>query len=131
MAIKTTTPKFKFKTILQEGMPFLRRFSLYHKKGSIKFHLMTNDDKCKPHTHPWDYMSFLKFPYKEWLGGVQLYHHPFSLLRRTMNQSHRITLYQMFGIKIPAFTIGNYGNKKQLCSLCQALGYCRTNGKKG
>ena len=122
--------KFKFKKIMSDGLPFLRRLSVYHKKGSIKFHLMTNDDKCQPHTHPWDYVSFLILPYREWLDGIQLYHSPFSLLRRQTNQRHRITLYRFMGIKIPAFTIGNYGNKKQLCSFCQALGYCKTTGLK-
>lgn len=122
--------KIKFKKIVQDGIPFLRRLSIYTKTGSIKFHLMTRDDTCRPHTHPWNYVSFLILPYKEWLDGVQLCHHPFSLLSRTMNQRHRITLYNLWGVRIPAFTIGNYGQKKQLCSLCQSLGYCRTTGKK-
>lgn len=119
----------KFKTIKDMGLPFLNRLSLYTEKGSIKIHLMVGDDKSEPHTHPWDFKSFLILPYKENLDGTNFNHPPFSLLHRTMHQKHRITLYRLFGIKIPAFTVGLYTKKKQLCSFCQNLGYCKSEGK--
>lgn len=117
----------RFKTIKDMGLPFLKRMSIYLPNGSIKLHLMLNDDKSEPHTHPWDFYSFHLFgSYKENLDGVNLRHHPFSLLKRTMNQKHRITLYRLFGIKIPVVTVGYYTKKKQLCSFCQELGYCKS-----
>ena len=90
---------------------------------------MVGDDKSEPHTHPWDFKSFLILPYRENLDGVNYNHFPFTLLNRSMNQKHRITLYRIFGFKIPALTIGFYGKKKQLCSFCQSLGYCKSEGK--
>ena len=116
----------KFKIIKDMGLPFLNRLSFYTKNGSIKVHMMVGDDKSEPHTHPWDFKSFLIFPYKENLDGVDYNHKPFSVLNRKMNQKHRITLYRFLGCKIPALSIGFYTKKKQLCSFCQALGYCKT-----
>lgn len=118
-----------FKTIKDMGLPFLNRISLYTKDGSIKIHLMVGDDKSEPHTHPWDFKSFLILPYKENIDGIEYHHRPFTLLNRTMNQKHRITLYRFMGIKIPALTIGSYKKKKQLCSFCQSLGYCKSEGR--
>lgn len=119
----------KFKQIMDMGLPFLNRISLYTKNGSIKMHLMVGDDKSEPHTHPWDFKSFLLIPYRENLDGIELNHRPLTLLTRTMNQKHRITLYQCMGIKIPSLTVGFYTKKKQLCSFCQSLGYCKSEGK--
>lgn len=119
----------KCKTIEDKGLPFLNRISFYTKKGSVKVHLMVGDDKSYPHTHPWDFRSFLIIPYKENLDGINYNHRPFKLLNRSMNQKHRITLYRFFGIKIPSLTVGLYTKKKQLCSFCQELGYCKSEGK--
>lgn len=119
----------RFKQVMDMGLPFLNRISVYTKNGSIKVHLMVGDDKSQPHTHPWDFKSFLILPYKENLDGIDYNHAPFTLLKRTMNQRHRITLYRCFGVNIPALTIGLYTKKKQLCSFCQHLGYCKSEGK--
>lgn len=127
---KTIQPKnriFQYKEIGDQGLPFLKRLSIYFPKGSIKFHLMLNDDRSEPHTHPWDFYSFhLLGSYKENLDGTMLHHHMFSLIKRTMNQKHRISLYRIFGFKIPCLTVGFYTPKKQLCSFCQSLGYCKS-----
>ena len=118
----------KFKQIKDMGLPFLSRVSLYTQNGSVKIHFMVNDDKSEPHTHPWDFKSFLIIPYMENLDGEKHRHRPFKLLNRKMNQRHRITLYRFMGIKIPALTVGFYSKKKQLCSFCKDLGYCKSEG---
>lgn len=114
---------------------FLIRVSLYLKAGSIKLHIMFNDDKTEPHTHPWGFSSFILFggyiettyPNNE-LSKDTLYG-MFSVNRKTCNEYHRVRLRRFLGIKIPCVTIGRYTEKKQLCSLCTKLGYCKTTGK--
>jgi hypothetical protein len=44
--------KIKFKTIRSGGNSFIKRFSIYLKNGSIKFHIFLDDDKDDPHSHP-------------------------------------------------------------------------------
>lgn len=96
---------------------------------------MFNDDKTEPHTHPWGFTSLILFggyiettyPKNE-LSKDTLYG-MFSINRKTCNEYHRVRLRRFFGIKIPCITIGKYSAKKQLCSLCTKLGYCRTTGK--
>lgn len=125
------------KRIYQKGKLYLLRFSFPIKSGTIKIHVIFQDDKEEPHTHPWNFKSLLLIPYKEWTSydrnGLYLEHTfkhiPFRLLTRDMNQLHRVSLYKIFGIKIPAITIGKYGHKVQLCSFCKELGYCKTERK--
>lgn len=135
---------FKSKTITSGGKPFIKRLSLYLPKGSIKLHLLLDDDKDDDfsggHTHPWDFTSFILF------GGYEEYtlrfsnnpngqfntekFYMFSLNRKKAEVKHKIKLFRLFGFKIPCITIGYYSDKKQLCSLCQELGYCRSNKEK-
>lgn len=162
----------KFKIIRQGKRIFIFRLSINFRKGSLKFHLIWNDDVGLPHSHPWHYSSFLFLgAYKEELFDapwkVGFLNHPFqvgdristseilngivieakptectvlpairikrnrmwSLIKKKCDEYHLIRLYRIFGIKIPALTIGWYGKKKKLCSLCTELGYCRTTGK--
>ena len=141
--------RFKAKVIRAggRGTPqkgWLYRLSFYLKNGSIKIHLIVGDDKDEPHTHPWDFTSFLILPYKEEViqymglkpGEVGLsdvtigYRHKmFSIVRRTHDQYHRTRLYRFMGIPIPALTIGRYSKKHTLCSFCKDLGYCKQTGK--
>lgn len=131
--------RIKCKTIKLNGnSSFLRRLSIYFKNGSIKIHLITRSDKDEPHTHPWDFKSLLIIPYKEqvFLGKdsklhLNFNHKSFKVVKREANDRHRTKLYKMFGIEIPALTIGWYGHKKQLCSFCSTLGYCKENPPKG
>lgn len=128
----------KCKTIKPNGeSSFIRRISFYLKKGSIKIHFITSDDNDEPHTHPWDFKSFLIIPYKETLHlhttgkkMIEFRHKVFTMIERDAMDNHKTSLYRIFGIKIPALTIGYYGEKKQLCSFCQALGYCKENPPK-
>lgn len=53
----------------------------------------------------------------------------FTLNRKRAEERHEIRLRRFMGLKVPTLTIGWYGDKKQLCSLCQELGYCRTTGR--
>jgi hypothetical protein len=137
--------KIKTKTICNNDKPFLRRLSIYFGKKSLKFHWITDDD-VKPHTHPWDFTSIIIFggynertligvrpPPQDYMKELV---YPFSVYFRTTvygwlsknkkeaNQEHLVELRRLFGIKIPALTVGWYGEKKQLCSLCQEAGYC-------
>jgi hypothetical protein len=117
----------KFKVIRSGGKLFLCRLSLYKDDGSsFKFHLILNDDGDEPHSHPWDFTSIILFGgyYEENVKygfldlNVKLYH-----------QKHKIRLRRLFGFKVPTLTMGWYSEKKELCSLCKDLGYCRTTGK--
>jgi hypothetical protein len=142
--------KLKYKVIKTlNNIVFLKRISIYLKNGSsIKLHLILHDDLDEPHTHPWDFKSLLIIPYKEDLynnklvgafdpafdiNNVNIFsihqlikynHKPFTIVNRYHKDSHRTTLYTIFGIKIPALTIGIYSKKLQLCSFCQEAGYC-------
>lgn len=129
----------KFKIIKNHlGEWFLIRLSFNLKKGSIKLHFILRDDIDKPHSHPWDFKSFLLIPYKEvlyteWVGRKEYFrydlkkHKMFKLVERKSNTLHKTLLYTIFGINIPAITIGRYYEKKQLCSFCKELGYCKEN----
>lgn len=128
----------KTKTIRPDGKtPFLRRLSVNYKGKSLKIHWITASDNDEPHTHPWNFKSFLIIPYKEELhykdgnGLIGSINHPiFKVVNRTMYQLHKTKLYKVFGFEIPALTIGLYGEKKQLCSFCQSIGYCKQNPPK-
>ncbi len=127
---------WKFKNIKNNGKTFLLRFSKNCKVGSIKLHIILDDD-VKPHTHPWDFKSIILF------GGYnETTYNPIydfykitttygwlSINEKQMNVEHLVRLRRLFGIKIPCITIGRYGEKKQLCSLCQELGYCKSQKK--
>ncbi|QTE23290.1 hypothetical protein [Polaribacter cellanae] len=122
----------KFKVIKQKERVFLIRISIPIKKGSIKIHLILNDDLDIPHKHPWNFKSFLVFgAYKEWVDGIQYKHKPFSIINRNVNQKHQVILYRFAGKKIPCITIGMYTKKIQpwceksnLCDHCLPLGQC-------
>ena len=122
----------KFKTIRKGGTVFLHRVNLYIKKGSIKIHLIMDDDKEDAHMHPWDFNSFLFLgAYKEIVDGKLFKHLPFTLVRRKCTEKHQVKLYRIFGLKIPCLTIGRYSEKKQqwceakkLCDFCSTVGYC-------
>lgn len=121
----------KYKTIISGGKLFIKRFSFYTKKGSIKLHIIFNDDGDEAHTHPWDFKSFILFGgYKEECEGKVNKYRMFSINKKLHYQKHKTSLFKIFGIKIPAITIGIYGKKLQLCSLCESLGYCKLNGLK-
>lgn len=133
--------KIKYKTIKPNGnSSFIKRLTFYLKNGSIKIHLILSDDEDAPHTHPWNFTSFLIIPYKERIyekfDGIEkrmavrlnLYY-PLSINKKECNIYHKTQLYRIFGIKIPALTIGWYSNKIQLCSFCQDLGYCKEQKK--
>ncbi len=130
----------KIKLIRAKGKPFLLRISFYRKNGSsIKIHVMLGDDiDPVPHSHPWDFTSFLLIPYKEDIYMEKMgkftkvktyFHSMFTKVVRDRFLLHQTSLYSMFGIKIPAITIGKYSEKKQLCSLCTELGYCKSSKK--
>lgn len=130
---------FKTKKIYSKGKLFLWRLNIYLKNGSIKLHIMFNDDTGTPHNHPWDFKTFLIIPYKEKVFNVtnttisdyniktvqELKHSSFTYLKRCKEHLHLTNLYRIFRTKIPAVTIGWYGNKQQLCNLCQDVGYCK------
>jgi hypothetical protein len=52
-----------------------------------------------------------------------------SINEKKAGIAHSVELKRLFGIKIPAITIGRYSEKKQLCSLCKDLGYCKQSKK--
>lgn len=135
-----------FKNIKNNGKTFLLRFSKNCKVGSIKIHIILDDD-VKPHTHPWDFKSVILFggynetTYDELDENIidfvkKTWQHDASQITRTygwlsvnkkqMNVKHLVKLRRLFGFKIPTITVGRYGEKKQLCSLCQELGYCKS-----
>lgn len=129
-----------FKNIKNNEKTFLFRLSQNLKKGSFKLHLIIDDD-IKPHNHPWDFTSLILFGgYKETSylydkekdTKYEFSRQEFGWLSKNIKKSntyHLITLRRLFGIKIPCLTIGYYSEKKQLCSLCQELGYCKSNKK--
>lgn len=107
---------------------FLARLSYYFKSGkTLKFHLILRSDKDGMHTHPWNFKSLLIIPYKEEVEGNGMRRYwPLKLVKRNMNEKHRVTLYKLLWlIPIPAITIGLYSEKKQLCSFCKDVGYCK------
>lgn len=122
----------KYKQIIQgNGKLFLRRISFYLKEGSIKLHIITGDDCDEPHSHPWDFKSFILFGgYKEDCEGIVKEYRTFSVNKKIHHQKHKTTLFRLFGFKIPAITVGIYSKKLKLCSFCEELGYCKLNGLK-
>lgn len=108
---------------------FLIRLSKKLRLSSLKLHLILNDD-IKPHTHPWDFKSLILFGgYNETITGDSPITKTFGFLSlniKRMNTEHLLKLRRFLGIKIPTITIGIYGEKKQLCSLCKDLGYCKS-----
>lgn len=128
--------KIKFKTIHSSGNSFIKRLSLYFKKGSIKLHIILSDDKDSPHSHPWNFTSIILF------GGYieqtitnnnNIHVNKFRFLsinKKKYFEKHKLSLRTIFGIKIPCITIGWYSNKIQLCSFCDELGYCKESVKK-
>jgi len=126
------------KKIYQEGKLYLLRFSWPIKSGTIKLHIIFQSDNEEPHTHPWNFKSLLLIPYKEEIyiqndkisafKEIKRYI-PFTLVSRDKDDIHRVKLYKILGMTIPAITIGKYGHKVQLCSFCQSLGYCKTERK--
>ncbi len=121
-----------FKNITNNSRTFLYRLSYNLKKGSIKLHIILNDD-ITPHSHPWDFQSIILFGgYNEtiWPKAIKSIDHKtyrfLSINKKDKNIYHLVRLRRIFGIKIPCITIGLYSEKKQLCSLCQELGYCKS-----
>lgn len=131
--------RLKAKTIKSGGNSFIKRLSIYFHNYSIKVHLILDDDKDEPHTHPWDFKSLLLVPYKEVIFSsvditdnkliTTLKHNPLTIVKRLHNERHRVRLYRIFRLKIPALTIGIYSKKIQLCSFCKDLGYCKESKK--
>jgi hypothetical protein len=140
--------RLKFKRIRSnQGNVFINRLTFYLKKGSIKLHLITGDDSEVYHTHPWDFTSFILFGgYKEYYRGVESERfrgratvngkwnqlrifRTFSINKKLHHQQHRVELFKLFGITIPALTIGIYSEKLQLCSFCKEAGRCLANDK--
>lgn len=133
--------KLTFKKITSGGNSFIYRWSIALKEGSIKVHLILNDDKDEPHTHPWDFTSLMILPYKEIVmppdgsfgmsydDAREERHYMFETVKRTHDQRHAVQLYRFMGMRIPALTIGRYSKKNTLCSFCKDLGYCKQTGK--
>ena len=127
--------KIRVKTIHSAGNSFIKRLSIYFKKGSVKIHLFLDDDKDEPHSHPWDFTSWILFGgYDESIesdtGGLLVKRYNFlNKNTKKYHQKHKVTLKRLFGIKIPCLTIGWYSQKKQLCSFCAELGYCKEASK--
>ncbi len=123
--------KIRFKTIRSGGNSFIKRMSVYFKKGSLKVHLFLDDDKDEPHSHPWNFTSLILFGgYDEYVetDNKDLAVKSYGFLSRNKKQyfqKHKVKLKRIFGIKIPCLTIGWYSQKKQLCSFCAELGYCK------
>ena len=117
--------RIKSKTIKSGGKSFLKRLSFYKKDGSsIKLHLILDDDKDEPHDHPWDFSSIILFggyyegDVKYGVGDLNIKLH---------NTKHKIRLRRFLGFKVPTITLGIYSAKKQLCSFCKDLGYCKSS----
>lgn len=123
--MKKKRPLITTKLVLSGGEPFIFRISLNFKKGSIKLHLIVNDDQDGLHTHPWDFTSFILFGgyFEETSNSCQNYN-MFSINRKKYNEQHCIKLKRFLSFKIPTLTIGRYSKKFALCSHCQPYGYC-------
>lgn len=118
------------------GAIFLIRFSFRLKSGgSIKIHLFLNDDNGA-HSHPWNFVSLVLFGgYKELSGDDKLLNTEkvygwLSVNRKEADVYHFVQLRRFLGVRIPTLTIGKYEKKKQLCSLCKDLGYCKSQANK-
>jgi hypothetical protein len=121
----------KFKTIVKRGKVFLHRLSLPFRDGSIKVHLILNDDVGDPHIHPWEFTSFLLLgAYREEVGNQTTNHWPLSVVRTPRNKRHRVILYRLFGFKVPCLTIGRYGPKiQEWCEQAELCDFCKPHGK--
>lgn len=117
------------KLIRSGSKRFIFRASLRQRIGSYKLHVIMNDDTGEPHSHPWDFSSLIIFGgYTEILeDGSKKRFGMFSVNRKDRRVKHLIRLHRVCGFKIPAITIGWYGPKLELCSLCKELGYCKSN----
>lgn len=110
----------KYKRITREGRGFLYRINFYLKSGSsIKIHFFNMDDiGTHPHNHPWNFDSLLIIPYKEemYIGdGVYTFtkrHSILTLVSKSYKDFHKVKLYRVVGVKIPALTIGIYSSKR-------------------
>ena len=127
--------KIKFKKIHEQGELFLCRLSIQFNQRSLKFHLILNDDS-RFHSHPWDFKSLILFGgYQELIEDVEdeAYHWEYynflDVNKKAAEVRHLIRLNRLWGFKVPTLTVGLYGEKKRLCSLYEALGYCQTNAK--
>jgi len=122
----------KFKIITQDGRVFLFRLSFPLSDGSMKLHLIVNDDSGPEHRHPWRFSSFLLFgAYKEQVDNKVVNHWPLSLVHYEIAKEHKVILYRLFGFKLPCLTVGRYTEKvqpwcraKSLCDRCKPLGVC-------
>jgi hypothetical protein len=123
----------KLKIIREDGRVFLIRVSIPFGKKSVKVHVILNDDKGKPHKHPWDFKNILLVgAYKEEVDRNFFLHKPLTIIKRKAYQRHLISLYRVFGIRIPCVTLGLYSEKKapwcereHLCDACLKFGGCQ------
>ncbi|MFL6127251.1 hypothetical protein [Actinophytocola sp.] len=125
--------RLRFKVIRKKGKVFLYRLSWrMGDGGSIKVHLIVNDDLDGAHKHPWNFTSLsLLGAYMEEVDGVGVAHWPLTLVRRRASECHRVVLYKIFGHPIPCLTVGRYSPKLQpwcehrdLCDFCTPSGEC-------
>jgi uncharacterized protein len=125
--------RLRFKVIRKQGRVFLYRLSWRTRDGgSVKIHLIVNDDLEAAHKHPWNFTSFpVLGAYKEEVDGVTVAHRPLTAIRRQVNERHRVILYRVFGRPLPCLTVGRYSPKLQpwcehqnLCDFCTPLGEC-------
>jgi hypothetical protein len=119
----------KLKIIRRDNMIFIIRITLYIFNGSLKCHIILRDDPEKPHSHPWNFTSWLFLGayreilytpkkqmdvlYRDKYDVEHISHWPFTLISRECNQLHKIQLYKVFGRCIPCITIGYYTDKVQ------------------
>lgn len=111
-----------FKLVRSGGKLFILRASLRRPTGSFKLHLILDDDQDGGHTHPWDFKSLVLF------GGYYELGQLYGFLRintKKAEEFHETKLRRFLGFKVPTLTIGWYGPKRILCSLCQSVGYCK------
>jgi hypothetical protein len=126
----------KLKIIRRDNKIFIIRITLYIISGSLKCHIILRDDPEKPHSHPWNFTSWLFLgayreilytPMGQFTGRFQgiftglddkhvieyIDHHPFKVIKRTCTELHKIELYRVFGRCIQCNTLGYYTDKKQ------------------
>jgi hypothetical protein len=125
--------RLRFKIIRKRGRVFLYRISYGTANGgSIKTHLIVNDDLDGAHKHPWNFTSFtLLGAYKEEVDGRIEAHRPLSFVRRHANERHKVVLYRLLGHPLPCLTVGRYSPKIEpwcehinLCDFCKPTGEC-------
>lgn len=125
--------RLKFKAIRKQGRLFLFRASLQLADGgSVKAHLILNDDLDGAHKHPWNFTSFMLLgAYTEEVDGRIEAHRPFSLVRRYFYERHRVILYRVGPCRLPCITVGRYSAKMEpwcerqtICDFCRPMGEC-------